>query len=133
MLGGLPMMFTADIVRVMGISLEDAELFLQKYGDWQVEILDKTVRGITPEELLRVGKCATEEERLRSQGDARWVDVQRVGQNRGGRPRKIDKASLADGENRAQGNDPRGHDNSLPPFLEIHEHSVPKERVLPTS
>lgn len=66
------MNFTADIVRVMGLTPEEAELFLQKYGDWEVEILGKTVRGITPERLLSVGKCATEEERVGGPGDARW-------------------------------------------------------------
>lgn len=127
------MNFTADIVRVMGLTPEEAELFLQKYGDWQVEILGKTVRGITPERLLSVGKCATEEKRVGGPGDARWRDVQRMGENKGGRPRAADKETMADRENRAKGNDARGHDNSLPPFLEIHEHTVPAERTLPTS
>lgn len=119
------MNFTADIVRVMNLTHEEAELFLQKYGDWEVEILGKTVRGITPERLLSVGKCQEKEEWLGGARNAELDDLQRNGKKPGGRPRKAEKASLAQRRNKTNGNPTSGHDNVIPFPIEIRHSQVP--------
>lgn len=114
------MIYLAHQLDAIGIP---GELFLERYADWEVELPNGArIRAITEQGLLSCGyKREAESWRLRSQEDGGGADHERMGKNRGGRPRSADKTPLACGESRANRNNARGYDNTIPFPTQIHK------------
>jgi len=107
------MIYLAHQLDAIGIP---GELFLERYADWEVELPNgATIRAITEQGLLNCGfKREAQKWRLRSQEDGGRENPERMGKNRGGRPRAASKTSLDRGESGAARGDSWGHDNTIP-------------------